>query len=165
MVRPPVDVLGVASAVHDAEATLVGIGAVPSSSRMPCVDLVTKGLLIVLGDSEQHPDDPHRHLGRQVVDEVESALCHERVQGPGAEPPHLRLDLGHPPGREHPASRLRCTSCAGGSSNRMMPGGISMPLQMSSSTDPLPEMYVFQSAMHSRTSSKRLSAKKSCRSL
>ena len=55
-------------------------------------------------------------------------------------------------------SRLRCTSCAGGSSNRMMPGGISMPLRMSSSTDPLPEMYVFQSVMHSRTSSNRLKA-------
>ncbi len=40
----------------------------------------------------------------------------------------------------------------------MIPGGISIPLLMSSNTEPLPEMYVFQSALHSLTSSKRLSA-------
>ena len=33
----------------------------------------------------------------------------------------------------------RCTSWVGGSSNRMLPGGISTPCLMISSTDPLPE--------------------------
>ena len=34
----------------------------------------------------------------------------------------------------------RCMSCAGGSSNRMLPGGISIPLLIISTTEPLPEM-------------------------
>ena len=37
-------------------------------------------------------------------------------------------------------SNDRCTSCVGGSSNRMLPGGMSTPLLMNSSTEPLPEM-------------------------
>ena len=36
--------------------------------------------------------------------------------------------------------RLRCSSWAGGSSNRIEPGGISIPLLISSRTDPFPEM-------------------------
>ena len=47
----------------------------------------------------------------------------------------------------------RCMSCAGGSSNRMLPGGISIPLLMISRTEPLPEMYVRQSTEHRSTSS------------
>ena len=47
---------------------------------------------------------------------------------------------------------------AGGSSKMIEPGGISMPLLMSSSTVPLPEMYVSQSSEHRSTSSNRLSA-------
>ena len=37
-------------------------------------------------------------------------------------------------------NRPRCTSWAGGSSNRIVPGGTSAPLLMSSSTEPFPEM-------------------------
>ena len=133
-------------------------GAVPVLEPHALVDFVADRLLVDFGDPEQHPDDPHRHLGAQVADEVELALRHERVQGTGAEPPYLRLDVGHPPRRKTRPKRLRCTSCAGGSSKSMMPGGISMPLLMSSSTEPLPEMYVFQSVMHSRTLSNPLSA-------
>ena len=49
-------------------------------------------------------------------------------------------------------------SCVGGSSKRIDPGGISTPALMISSTDPRPEMYVFQSSMAASTSSQRLSA-------
>ncbi len=59
----------------------------------------------------------------------------------------------------------RCTSWVGGSSNRMLPGGISTSCLMSSSTEPRPERYVRQSTEHRSTSSKRLTAKKSYFSL
>ncbi len=62
-------------------------------------------------------------------------------------------------------SNDRCTSCVGGSSNRMLPGGISTPCLMISSTDPRPERYVRQSTEQRSTSSKRLNAKKSYFSL
>ena len=43
-------------------------------------------------------------------------------------------------GGEHPATAGPVHVCAGGSSKRMMPGGISMSALISSSTEPLPEM-------------------------
>ena len=62
-------------------------------------------------------------------------------------------------------SSERCTSWVGGSSNRMLPGGISAPCLMISSTEPRPERYVRQSMEHRSTSSKRLNAQKSYFSL
>ena len=52
-------------------------------------------------------------------------------------------------------------SWVGGSSKRIDPGGISTPALMISSTEPRPEMYVFQSSMALSTSSQRLRAKNS----
>ena len=49
--------------------------------------------------------------------------------------------------------RLRCTSCAGGSSMRIDPGGISMPARIISSVEPLPERKVSQSTSAFSTSS------------
>ena len=60
---------------------------------------------------------------------------------------------------------LRWMSWMGGSSKRTMPGGISMPALMSSRMEPLPDRYVSQSTRPFSTSSKRLSAQKSCLSL
>ncbi len=62
-------------------------------------------------------------------------------------------------------SSPRWRSWAGGSSMMNTPGGISIPLRMTSSTLPFAELYVFQSTDARWTSSKRLSAKKSYRSL
>jgi hypothetical protein len=47
----------------------------------------------------------------------------------------------------------------------MFRGGIGMPLRLSSRTEPLPEMYLRQSTDALSTSSNRLRAKKSERSL
>ncbi len=49
--------------------------------------------------------------------------------------------------------RLRCTSCAGGSSMRIDPGGISMPARIISSVEPLPERKLSQSTRPFSTSS------------
>ena len=55
-------------------------------------------------------------------------------------------------------SRPRWTLCPGGSSKMIDPGGISMPLLISSSSVPLAELYVFQSTRPRSTSSNRLRA-------
>ncbi len=56
--------------------------------------------------------------------------------------------------------RLRWTSCAGGSSMRIEPGGISMPDRIISSVEPLPDRKVSQSTSAFSTSSYRVSAEK-----
>ena len=55
-------------------------------------------------------------------------------------------------------SRPRCTSCAGGSSKMIDPGGISMSALMSSSSVPRAELYVRQSTSAFSQSSNRLTA-------
>ena len=102
VVRPPVDVVGEPAAIHHAH-TLGRARGLPLVEPHAPVDLVADLLLVLLGDAQQHADHPHRHVGRQVVDEVEPPLVHQRIESPGAERPRLRLDLGHPPRREHPA--------------------------------------------------------------
>ena len=62
-------------------------------------------------------------------------------------------------------SSPRWTSWAGGSSNKMIPGGISMLALISSSTEPFPDRYDSQSTNAGSTSSHRLRAKKSYLSL
>ena len=93
---------GESAAVEHPEAVVL-TRRVPFVEPHALVDPVADLLLVVLGDSEQHADDSHRHLRGQVVDEVEPAHGHERVERTGAEAPRLRLDLGHPLRREHPA--------------------------------------------------------------
>ena len=88
------------------------------------VGLVAHRDLVLLGDAEQHADDPHRHLRAEVGDEVEAAGADERVEAAGAE-------RRGPGPRARPCgcgvntrdSRPRCTVCTGGSSNMMTPGG------------------------------------------
>ena len=55
-------------------------------------------------------------------------------------------------------SNRRCRSCWGGSSNRITPGGTSMPLLMTSMTVPRPDRSVCQFGSSRATYSKRLSA-------
>ena len=66
------------------------------------VDPVADGLLVLLGDAEEHADRAHRHLGAEVGDEVEAAGAHERVEAAGAELADLRLERVHLPRGEHP---------------------------------------------------------------
>ena len=66
-----------------------------------CVDVVADRLLILLRDSEQHPDHSHRHLGAEVGHEVEPARTDQRIEAIDAEPPDLRLERGHLLRREH----------------------------------------------------------------
>ena len=54
--------------------------------------------------------------------------------------------------------RPRCRSWPGGSSKMIEPGGISMPLRISSSSVPLAELYPRQLTRPFSTSSNRLSA-------
>ena len=96
VLRPPVDVL-------PEQPLGVGQGVERLRRGMPVlvqhqagVDRLADRLLIGLGDPEQHPDRPHRHLRAQIRDEVEPARAHQRVEGLRAELPDLRLDRHHP---------------------------------------------------------------------
>ena len=66
------------------------------------VGLVAHGDLVLLGDAEEHADDPHRELGGQLGDDVEAVGADERVEAADAVVADLVLERGHPPGREHP---------------------------------------------------------------
>ena len=66
------------------------------------VDLVAHRLLVLLGDAEQPADDPHRHLGPEVGDEVELVGADEWVEAAGAELSDLGFERRHPVRREHP---------------------------------------------------------------
>jgi hypothetical protein len=57
------------------------------------------------------------------------------------------------------ASSRRCRSWIGGSSNRMIPGGTSIPEKITSGIVPRPDRYVCQSGRARATSSYRLRAK------
>ena len=123
------------------------------------VDAVPDRLLVLLGDAEQHPDHPHRHLRAEVGDEVEAARpptsgsrhCaqNSRIFGSSAATFF---------GVNTRDRRLRWMVCVGGSSKISTPGGISMSALMSSRMPPRPEMNVSRSTRPRSTSSKRLSA-------
>ena len=66
----------------------------------PGIDAIAQCLLILLGNAEQHPDHPHRHLRAEVCDEVEAAASDEGVETSRAVGSHLRFDLCDPPWRE-----------------------------------------------------------------
>ena len=57
--------------------------------------MVTDRLLVLVRDAQQHPDDPHRHLGTEVRDEVEAPGTDQRVEAPGGEVADLRLQRSH----------------------------------------------------------------------
>ena len=119
---------------------VVDLGHRALFEAQPVVDAVEQGLLVLLGDAEEHPDRAHRHLGAEVADEVEPAGADERIERAGAELAHLRLDGVHLAGVNTRDSRPRCRSWFGGSSKMIDPGGISMPLLMISSSVPLAEL-------------------------
>ena len=83
--------------------------------------------LVGLGDAEQHADDPHRHLGAEVGDEVEAVGPDERVEARTAVRPHLVLERVHRRGVNTRDISPRCIVCSGGSSNSTTPDGSSMP--------------------------------------
>ena len=63
-------------------------------------------LLIGLGDTEQHSDDPHRHLSAEVLDEVEAPRPDEWVKAAGGELPDLGFQRGDLAGSEYPRQQL-----------------------------------------------------------
>ena len=122
-------------------AVVVGLGLDALLEAQALVEAVADRLLVLLGDAEQHPDDPHRHELAQVLDEVEAARPDERVEHLGAEGPHLGLERLHLLRREDPREQTSGDrSCVGGSSKRIDPGGISTLALMISRTEPRPEM-------------------------
>ncbi len=76
------------SVVHDRHLALAELQAL--------VDPVPQGDLVRLGDAEEHPDGPHRHLRAELRDDVEAVGTDERVERPGAERPDVGFDLRHP---------------------------------------------------------------------
>ena len=65
MLDPPVDVLGEDLAVGDGLLLHVhGLAGLGPEER---VGPVPDRRLVGLGDAEEHADDPHRHLGAEVV--------------------------------------------------------------------------------------------------
>ncbi len=66
----------------------------------PGVDLLANRLLVLVGDSQQHADDAHRHLRSEIGDEVEAARADQRIEGAGTELPHLPLERLHLARRE-----------------------------------------------------------------
>ena len=69
------------------------------------VEVVPDRLLVLLRDTEQHPDDPHRHELAQVRDEIEAARADEGVERLRAEGPHLGLECLHLLRREDPGEQ------------------------------------------------------------
>ena len=52
----------------------------PCSSERFLPEVVAHRFLVGFRDSEEHPDDPHRHLRAEVADEIEAAGTDERIQ-------------------------------------------------------------------------------------
>jgi hypothetical protein len=99
---PPVQVVGEELRLLAALEHLgVDVGHLAVVEPQPLVDAVPQGLLVGLGDAEEHADGAHRHLRPQVPDEVEATRAHQRIEGVRGELAHLALDGVHPPGREH----------------------------------------------------------------
>ncbi len=106
MRRPPLDVLleSVPGALRRREHGVeVGHGALGQPQAV--VDAVADGLLVVLGDAEQHADGPHGHLRAEVLNEVEPSRPDQRVEAAGAELADLRLEVvdvarGENPGQQ-----------------------------------------------------------------
>ena len=118
------------------------------------VTAVADGLLVRLGDAEEHADDPHGHLGAEVGDDVEAVGADERVEARRRRSSRI---FGSSAatffGVNTRDSRLRWMVWVGGSSKMTTPGGISMSALMSSRIPPRPEMYVSRSTSPRSTSS------------
>ena len=124
----------------------------------PVVDAIADGLLVLLGDAEEHADRAHGHLGAEVADEVEAAGAHERIERAAQNSRTFGSIAFILRGVNTRDSRPRCRSWWGGSSKIIDPGGISMPLLISSRMVPLAELYVRQSTRPRSTSANRLRA-------
>src|ERR1700683_1955822 len=114
MFRPPVDVRVEPTAIECIETCTRCVGRLSLVKPHPLVHPITYGDLVFLWDAEEHADDPHWEIGGQVVDEVELAAFHQRVERSGAVVPSLWLDLGHPPRGEHAAQEAPMQIVRGG---------------------------------------------------
>ncbi len=126
MLRPPVDVLGEDLAVRD--RVLLQLHRLAGLGPEERVGLVADRGLVGVGDAEQHPDHPHRHLGTEVRDEVEA--CRRRRAGRGTPAQNSRTLPSRAFirfGVKTRDIRPRCIVCSGGSSNSTTPGGSSIP--------------------------------------
>ena len=84
----------------------------PRSGAQVGVGLVPDRDLVLLGDAEEHADDPHRQLGGELGDDVEAVRADQRVEAADAVVAHLVLERGHAPrgedpGHEAPVHRVR----------------------------------------------------------
>ena len=104
MLGAPVDELGEELAgVHAVGCQLhrfAGLGA------HLVVRQVAGGFLVLLGNPEQHADHPHRHLGAEVADEVETVGADDGIQTVRAEFADLGLQRGDLARREHAGQQL-----------------------------------------------------------
>ena len=99
----PVDVfreIALEGCPADGAGQILGVGHLARCEAQTLVDAVAERLLVLFGDAEQHADRAHRHLGAEILDEVEAAGADERIQALRAEPPHLRLEGVDLAGRE-----------------------------------------------------------------
>ena len=102
--------------------------------------LVADGFLVCLGNAEQHADHAHRHLRSQVRDEVEAPASDQRIEAPGAERTHLRLDRGHSPRSERAGEHAAMDVVDRRVFEDEHAGRHRMPALMISSTDPRAEL-------------------------
>ena len=94
----PVDVPGELLAgdrLHRVVAWLAGLGAEVGIAP------AAYPFLVRLGNPEEHPDHPHRHLRPEVGDEVDLVGARQAVERRRAEAADLRFERVHPLGREH----------------------------------------------------------------
>ena len=69
------------------------------------VGAVPDGLVVVVGDAEQHADDPHGHLRAEIADEVEVPGPDQGIQTAATVFPDLRLELADLARGEHPGQQ------------------------------------------------------------
>jgi hypothetical protein len=100
MLRAPLDVVGEHRAAGD--LLLLDLHRLARNGAQVGVGLVAHRDLVLLGDAEEHADDPHGEHGAQLGDDVEARRADERVEAADAVGADLVLQLGHAPGREHP---------------------------------------------------------------
>ena len=74
----------------------------PGTVRRLASVLFADGDLVLLGDAEQHADDPHRQLGGELGDDVEAVGADQRVEAADAVLADLVFERRHPPRGEHP---------------------------------------------------------------
>ena len=143
MLGAPVDVVGEQVGVH--QRALGDLHLLSRDSTQLRVRAVAHRLLVCLRDAEEHPDDAHRHLVRELRHQIERFDTDESVQATDAEISDLGSSEDTRRGVKTRDSNLRWMSWAGGSSISSVPGGISMFALITSRIGPREEENVFQS--------------------